>query len=733
MTQSREQPRHPLSHPDSASPSPSPSASFTSVAPRGFNPRPPPIEQPPAQARPLAHHHHHQQQQQQGGSTLYHSPPTPSSPPSSSSSSHPISSAQQRPQIIPFKRSQRPSWSCTECARRKIKCNKQVPCDPCLKRGRGDSCTLAHDEFLIATPAQLKKLEVGGSSPSKQPQTARKEAGVETGVQPETNLDPTLPQNQSPGNNPMTFAGLNSSLNRDSNFYAGFLSPGFLIRELEEINRRLANLEAGSILKRIEEVEKALKNFNRRSLPTLASRDSPRREDDDLAESVGGRGTPPPHPSSLASSDQGSRGDGSVAPRQTKKNTWEAQENSHGADLAANADLEVEDAATTLEFFALGRDRRRVIGEVVEEEHSGQKVHSSGSSRDDDDHDPPLPYESLSSSSSSVAAVRGTKPPRGSSGTYVRERCSSSSSASKGNEDPPKNLLKQAPKKPIPPSIPAALLDMDSVISILEIARDDGAWQHCCVHFPTFDRELAAMLRLEGDDRWTKVDPAWYSLFFVLQSISIHQMTSREAESCGITSSQAHAELPGKLLHAALDCLHHADYLVRPSMYACQAIGILCVCGHNVAGSDLLNSLLAVGIKTAQTLNLHGLGKVSKQLANLASSRSAREAEANKDDHNQDLGWRRRIVEVELGKRVWWALTQQDYFAIPFRGVYSVFAGQYDTPFPSNCHDEDLEKGLLIERPIHVLTVSTKQKFTSQMAKLICDFFEELNRKKICP
>lgn len=41
-----------------------------------------------------------------------------------------------------YKRSQRPTWSCRECSRRKIRCDKRLPCDQCTKRGQADRCTL---------------------------------------------------------------------------------------------------------------------------------------------------------------------------------------------------------------------------------------------------------------------------------------------------------------------------------------------------------------------------------------------------------------------------------------------------------------------------------------------------------------------------------------------------------------------------------------------------------------
>lgn len=62
-------------------------------------------------------------------------------------------------------------------------------------------------------------------------------------------------------------------------------------------------------------------------------------------------------------------------------------------------------------------------------------------------------------------------------------------------------------------------------------------------------------------------------------------------------------------MDAAMIALHHANFLSPPSVFTCQAIATLGLCGHNVCDSDLLSSLLAIGIKHAQALGLHTLVK----------------------------------------------------------------------------------------------------------------------------
>ena len=64
-----------------------------------------------------------------------------------------------KPVLVPYKRSQRPSWSCTECARRKIKCDKKVPCQSCVKRGRAEQCRLEGSPLESAGPSSLRSLK----------------------------------------------------------------------------------------------------------------------------------------------------------------------------------------------------------------------------------------------------------------------------------------------------------------------------------------------------------------------------------------------------------------------------------------------------------------------------------------------------------------------------------------------------------------------------------------------
>lgn len=119
--------------------------------------------------------------------------------------------------------------------------------------------------------------------------------------------------------------------------------------------------------------------------------------------------------------------------------------------------------------------------------------------------------------------------------------------------------------------------------------------------------------------------------------------------------------LPNALISAAEEALYAGSFMTRPSIWTVQAIAILSLCGHNVCDSDLLSNLLAVGIKIAQSLGLHCLGRRAEAI-------TARQQ--NGDDMSSPLIVA-EIISLEIGKRVWWGLVLEDWFAIPFRGVWS--------------------------------------------------------------
>lgn len=661
---------------------------------------------------------------------------------------------ESKPVLIPYKRSQRPSWSCTECARRKIRCDKKVPCASCVKRGKADHCRLEGSSYEVTGPSSQGSVQ----TPDWQGDDGHAIEAVST---------PSRPRRFSFAVH--TQGGSGQHVEDGTDVFLRGLSR--LQQQLDRIEERL-NKQARQeesiedVRARLNDVEEVISVLgeNRADWATTEGGAAPKGKD--IARTDGDAHL------DMAGEEEGlddckvgtsstNRLHPAAAFSRAEKNVLPAMQ-----PQERNAELASTDAATTLEFLTLGKDRRRDV--------------DFGASSSDSETESSHPTRSGSAGTAGkpsvaggIASLTNLRPEAASKEFLYEGRLRMLKHLRRGlpsrivsriehllrsrpDELPPANLLARPAAKLVTDGIKAVILSPAAVRRIVGVAKEIGAWQHCCVHFPTFEREVEAFLAITLPDRensddigyesYRAIDPAWLSLYYVICSIAIHQMSEEEGAFCGLGAAEAERmRLASILLHAAMESLSLADYLVKPSVYCCQTIAILCVAGHNICGSDLLTSLLAIGIKTAQTLGLHALGRTARFLEACAMQRSqvlwragikcedAGSCRLPDESPRQFAIWKKRIIDLEVGKRVWWAFTQQDYFAIPFSGCFSIVEGQYDTPLPHNCSDEDLEEGRLVNREVNELTVASKQRFTCHVAKIVCDFFEDLNKTRGVP
>lgn len=498
-----------------------------------------------------------------------------------------------------YKRSQRPTWSCTECARRKIKCDKKVPCQSCIKRNAGHLCTLDHEQ--MQTPIKSP------SYPIQYPSFYHHHPNTETNGNGKHASTSAIP--------------LSSSMHPP--IVASSMSTGEIYHQVQFLNTTVSDLD------------RRLRVLEQHGRSNGLNKMSPNANTYDHANN-----------SSPISASSSRIAQGSPSRRLVHKSTP-----SEG----------VADTALTFEYLALGRDRHRGI---MKHQHHNQSTQT------------------------------------GTSTSQINE-----------------NILKEPLREPLSVRIQAAMLPSKALDYVLTFAKDVIAWQHSCIHVPTFQRECEVFLSLQSSDRYLWVDPLWLGLFFVIQSIAVHQMPQSDVEHICGTSQRPLSEL---LLDAAIKCLEAGNYLSEPSLYTCQALAILCVTGHNVADSNLLSTYLAIGIKTAQMLNLHHLAGESARIEALLHSQGGE----IKDD---SVEWRSRIIRLEVGKRIWWSLVQQDYLALPFCGSSMINPRHHDTPLPVNVHDDDLDKGNLRSRYDESdLTLVQKLRLTAKMAQIVYTFFDQL-------
>ncbi|CBQ68298.1 conserved hypothetical protein [Sporisorium reilianum SRZ2] len=647
---------------------------------------------------------------------------------------------------VPYKRSQRPSWSCTECARRKIRCDKKVPCQSCIKRGKAEHCRLEGSSHDVAGPSSQKLEQLSEQQDSGY-------SGAFTGTSTPT----------APGRRGSSVGSVHADSSQFSRDGADIFMRGLsrLQMQLDRIEQRL-NQQARQdesiedVKARLNDVEDVISvlgenraNWAKTAISSTANSENGRTPlevsgvEDSSNDKVSINGADP----SQAVAQTARRLDASLPAMRPQ---------------GRNAELASTDAATTLEFLTLGKDRRRDVDFDVNSSDSETESVAAESPRLAGAQVQASVKPSPASSKARHAEAAGIE--HGSDGRsrmlkHLRRGLPSRVVSrietllrSHPDDLPPANLLARPATQKVTEGIKAVTLSAAGILRVVAVAKEIGAWQHCCVHFPTFEREVEAFVAIavpeEGNteyEGYRAIDPAWLSLFYVICSIAIHQMSEEESAYCGLGSESERMRSASALLNAAMDCLSLADYLVKPSVYCCQTIAILCVAGHNICGSDLLTSLLAIGIKTAQTLGLHALGRTARFLEACAVQRGqvllragirckdAGSCRLPDESLRQFAIWKKRIIDLEVGKRVWWAFTQQDYFAIPFSGCFSIVEGQYDTPLPHNCSDEDLEEGRFINREVNVLTVASKQRFTCHVAKIVCDFFEDLNKTREMP
>jgi hypothetical protein len=99
----------------------------------------------------------------------------------------------------------------------------------------------------------------------------------------------------------------------------------------------------------------------------------------------------------------------------------------------------------------------------------------------------------------------------------------------------------------VPESVSDALLPRNTVTSILAYAESHVLWQHCCIHPPTFKKEVDAFwdaIAAHGSDSegisagWASIEPTWIALLYVVMGIAVHQMDEYHAAGCGLSDGR---------------------------------------------------------------------------------------------------------------------------------------------------------------------------------------------------
>ena len=193
-------------------------------------------------------------------------------------------------------------------------------------------------------------------------------------------------------------------------------------------------------------------------------------------------------------------------------------------------------------------------------------------------------------------------------------------------------------------------------------------WYHGCYHGPSFRAELRDALERNDDQLpLEQLNLQWVALLFSVMAGSVACASPDMLETWGFGRSDI-AQLPQQWYEATLTCLHLAGYTRNHSIYAVHAITTLIMSAHPLGLSEELTVLLSAAQKIAQSLQLDRL-----------DSKNGSEVV----DENSSEIHRKRILQREIGRRLWSQLCVQDWFSLPSGGSL-IRPNDFTTIKPSN-------------------------------------------------
>ncbi|GAA5853284.1 hypothetical protein JCM9279_003345 [Rhodotorula babjevae] len=610
------------------------------------------------------------------------------------------------------KKSQRPSWSCTECTRRKIRCDRVVPgCNQCIKRNKVHLCRLDQDDKIGFGPdstAGEPSLHPVEPSPPGQPRfaSAAEFEAIQRNVtvvrQRLFHLERVVaafvprPDVLDAAGHPSWAVDMTALHHGGGGGPASGAADGYappLSAQHDAYTPHAAMHDA---------------------YPASTHHHPPADAYPSSAPTPSGSslGPPPSHHYAPAPASGPSPSYALPPHLQPQPQPQPAYDDPpaarpphplysrHSSGGVTEDDGEVE-AAVTLEYLALGRDGQSAhVSRAELRRPAADEGELRGDAQGGDANGHGLGQS---------ASVAGGQAPSG----------APQASALDELEQPPAALGPSAASAASAPSpSPASVLPPPpTAAAILQYSLERVGWQHGAVHAGQFLAECAEFDSW-GPLRADKVNQAWLALYLAVLCVGVKHMNADDARACGLTPDDVRV-LPKLWFDASVDALHRGQFLAKHSVFAVQTIVILVISCQDVGGSDLIATLLACGIRIAQHLGISRLG---------ADDEWDRKRRAAGVDPASDEGVK-GLVQREVRKRLWWALATEDWLSVPFRRSYSISPSHFTTPPPLNCHDEDLSSGTAVDRSQDEATCVSKVLVAHKVASCIRRFFEDVNSR----
>ncbi|KIW10671.1 hypothetical protein PV08_11635 [Exophiala spinifera] len=195
-------------------------------------------------------------------------------------------------------------------------------------------------------------------------------------------------------------------------------------------------------------------------------------------------------------------------------------------------------------------------------------------------------------------------------------------------------------------------------------------WYHCCYHGPTFRAELESVIAEQEDKTSLNVGGLhlqWLALLFSIMAASLTCSSERRLKEWGFSKSEA-ATLSMQWYKAAITSLNQGEWMLNHDIYSVQAVTTLTMSAHPLGRSTELSILLGAAVKVAQALSLDKLDY---------------DASLETIDATSSPEQRHRLIQCELGRKLWSQLCVQDWTSLPFAGSHNINPSHFTTTLPS--------------------------------------------------
>jgi hypothetical protein len=193
-------------------------------------------------------------------------------------------------------------------------------------------------------------------------------------------------------------------------------------------------------------------------------------------------------------------------------------------------------------------------------------------------------------------------------------------------------------------------------------------WYHGCYHGPTFRAEVRdALQRYNEFLPLDELNLQWTALLFSIMAGSMACASEGMLRSWEFWEARP-LLLSGQWYEAALTCLQLAGYTRNHEIFAVHAITTLSMSAHPLGFSEELTVLLGTALKIAQSLGLNHLHR--------------KHGSEVIDESSTDMQ-RKKVLQREIGRRLWSQLCVQDWFSLPASGSL-ISPNDFTTTKPSN-------------------------------------------------